>query len=79
MSDFAVEPGKDLPPPRTKPFFNILDEILSEEIVRQIRRPFWIDTVGESSLVEIRILLDNKVLRVDGRVRAQIQPSPAQQ
>ena len=63
----SIEPGKDLPPPRSKPFFNILDEILSEEIVRQIRRPFWIDTVGESNLVEIRILLDNKILRVYAR------------
>ena len=63
----SIEPGKDLPPPRSKPFFNILDEILSEEIVRQIHRPFWIDTVGESNLVEIRILLDNKILRVYAR------------
>ncbi|AOF92117.1 ATP-binding protein [Sinorhizobium sp. RAC02] len=63
----AIEPGTELPPPRSKPFFNILDEILSEEIVRQIRRPFWIDTVGESNLVEIRILLDNKILRVYAR------------
>jgi two-component system, OmpR family, osmolarity sensor histidine kinase EnvZ len=63
----SVEPGTELPPPRSKPFFNILDEILSEEIVRQIRRPFWIDTVGESNLVEVRILLDNKILRVYAR------------
>ena len=63
----SIEPGKELPPPRSKPFFNILDEILSEEIVRQIRRPFWIGTVGESNLVEVRILLDDKVLRVYAR------------
>ena len=60
----SIEPGTELPPPRSKPFFNILDEILSEEIIRQIRRPFWIDTVGESNLVEVRILLRDKVLRV---------------
>ncbi|ANH04822.1 MULTISPECIES: ATP-binding protein [Shinella] len=65
--NIAIEPGTELPAPRSKPFFNILDEILSEEIVRQIRRPFWIDTVGESNLVEIRILLDNKILRVYAR------------
>jgi two-component system osmolarity sensor histidine kinase EnvZ len=65
--NIAIEPGTELPAPRNKPFFNILDEILSEEIVRQIRRPFWIDTVGESNLVEIRILLDNKILRVYAR------------
>ncbi|WP_337182258.1 ATP-binding protein [Shinella sp.] len=63
----SVEAGTELPPPRRKPFFNILDEILSDEIVRQIRRPFWIDTVGDSGVVEVRILLDKKVLRVYAR------------
>src|SRR6185295_17888280 len=33
-------------------------------IGRQISRPFWIDTVGKSNLVEIRILLDDAVMRV---------------
>ncbi|WP_437437213.1 ATP-binding protein [Shinella daejeonensis] len=65
--NIAIEPGTELPPPRPKPFFNILDEILSEEIRKQIRRPFWIDTVGDSNLVEIRIVLDNEVLRVYAR------------
>jgi two-component system osmolarity sensor histidine kinase EnvZ len=37
---------------------------LSQEIRKQIRRPFWIDTVGRSALVEIRIRLDNSVIRV---------------
>jgi two-component system osmolarity sensor histidine kinase EnvZ len=31
---------------------------------KQIKRPFWIDTVGRSALVEIRIQLDNNVMRV---------------
>jgi two-component system osmolarity sensor histidine kinase EnvZ len=65
--NIAIETGKELPPPRSKPFFNILDQILSEEITRQIRRPFWVDTVGESNLVEIRILLEDKILRVYAR------------
>lgn len=65
--NIAIEPDGTLPPPRSKPFFSILDSILSEEITRQIRRPFWIDTVGDSDLVEIRILLDDKVLRVFAR------------
>ena len=34
------------------------------EVCRQIGRPFWIDTVGKSNLVEIRIQLDNSVMRV---------------
>ena len=65
--NIAIEPEASLPPPRSKPFFSILDSILSEEITRQIRRPFWIDTIGDSNLVEIRILLDDKILRVFAR------------
>jgi len=65
--NIAIEPEGSLPPPRSKPFFSILDSILSEEITRQIRRPYWIDTIGDSNLVEIRILLDDKILRVFAR------------
>ncbi|QWW66624.1 ATP-binding protein [Rhizobium sp. WYJ-E13] len=60
----SIEPDGDLPPPREKPFFSILDGILSDEITEEIRRPFWIDTVGNSNLIEIRIKLDNRILRV---------------
>ncbi|MBB3462087.1 ATP-binding protein [Rhizobium sp. BK377] len=60
----SIEPDGDLPPPREKPFFSILDGILSDEITDEIRRPFWIDTVGNSNLIEIRIKLDNRILRV---------------
>jgi len=59
-----VLPSEPLPAPASKPFFNILDGILSDEIRRQINRPFWIDTVGESRIVEIRIQLDKHMLRV---------------
>ena len=57
-------PGSDLPPPGPKPFFSPLDQSLSAQIGRQIGKPFWIDTVGNSNLVEIRILLDDAVMRV---------------
>jgi two-component system, OmpR family, osmolarity sensor histidine kinase EnvZ len=60
-------PETDLPPPGSKPFFSLLDQALSVEISRQIARPFWIDTVGRSALVEIRIKLDNTVMRVFAR------------
>lgn len=59
-----IEQGGELPPPRQKPFFSILDGILTDQISAQIQRPFWIDTVGDSRLVEIRIKLEGKVLRV---------------
>jgi two-component system, OmpR family, osmolarity sensor histidine kinase EnvZ len=57
----------DLPPPGPKPFFSLLDEALADEIRRQIKRPFWIDTVGRSSLIEIRVKLNSGVMRVIAR------------
>jgi two-component system osmolarity sensor histidine kinase EnvZ len=57
-------PPGDMPPPGPKPFFSLLDQSLSVQIGRQIARPFWIDTVGRSSLVEIRVQLDDAVMRV---------------
>ncbi len=63
----AILPPEPLPEAAPRPFFNILDGILSEEIENQIARPFWIDTVGDSRLLEIRIALDDAVLRVFAR------------
>src|SRR3954468_17716196 len=57
-------PVGDLPAPGPKPFFSLLDQTLSVQIGRQIARPFWIDTVGRSNLVEIRIQLDDAVMRI---------------
>jgi two-component system, OmpR family, osmolarity sensor histidine kinase EnvZ len=57
-------PVTDLPPPGPKPFFSSLDQELSNEIRKQIGLPFWIDTVGRSSIVEIRIKLDDTIMRV---------------
>ncbi|GAB1582580.1 ATP-binding protein [Phyllobacterium phragmitis] len=62
--NISILPPDPLPPPGPKPFFSILDYFLSEEITRQINRPFWVDTVGDSDLIEIRIQLEDKVLRV---------------
>ncbi|MCF6321589.1 MAG: ATP-binding protein [Rhizobiaceae bacterium] len=65
----TVLPPDPFPPATSKPFFSILDEVLRYEITRQIARPFWIDTVGDSKLLEIRIRLDkpDKVLRIFAR------------
>jgi len=53
-----------LPSPGPKPFFSLLDQSLSVQLGRQIGKPFWIDTVGRSNLVEIRIQLDDAVMRI---------------
>jgi two-component system osmolarity sensor histidine kinase EnvZ len=61
-------PETQLPPPGPKPFFSQLDAPLSDEIRKQIGLPFWIDTVGRSSIVEIRIKLDDStIMRVFAR------------
>ena len=63
--NIAIDPPAPLPPPRPKPFFSILDQVLSKQVSEQINLPFWIDTVGNSNLIEIRIQLPNKkILRV---------------
>jgi two-component system osmolarity sensor histidine kinase EnvZ len=60
-------PPDPLPPPGSKPFFSSLDYSLGQQITRQINRPFWLDTVGDSAIVEIRIRLDEHVLRIFAR------------
>jgi two-component system osmolarity sensor histidine kinase EnvZ len=56
-----------MPPIGPKPFFSLLDQALSQEVRKQIGKPFWIDTVGRSNLVELRIQLDDAVMRVFAR------------
>ena len=60
-------PGEELPQARSKPFFDLLDSTLSDELRRQIGRPFWIDTVGRSNFVDIRVKLDDGVMHVLAR------------
>jgi two-component system osmolarity sensor histidine kinase EnvZ len=57
----------ELPQVRSRPFFDILDRTLSDELTRKIGRPFWIDTVGASNYVDIRIALDDSVMHVLAR------------
>jgi len=57
-------PVGDMPPPGPKPFFSLLDQSLSRQLGRQIGRPFWIDTVGRSNQLEIRIQLDDAVMQI---------------
>ncbi len=59
----AVLPAGNLPTPQPKPFFDLLDRALSDEIRANVKKPFWIDTVAQSRLVEIRVKLDNAILR----------------
>jgi two-component system osmolarity sensor histidine kinase EnvZ len=60
----TILPAAPLPEPGPRPFFSLLDSTLSREISNRIDRPFWIDTLGNSNMVEIRISLDGEVLRL---------------
>ena len=62
--DVDIIPDADLPAPGPRPFFSLLDSALSTELSQQVARPFWLDTVGRSSLIEIRIKLGKDVMRV---------------
>lgn len=57
-------PPTQMPAPVPKPFFSLLDQALSVELREKVGRPFWIDTVGRSNLVEIRIQLGDAIMRV---------------
>jgi two-component system osmolarity sensor histidine kinase EnvZ len=72
-----IVPNDELPQVSSRPFFDLLDRTLSDEIKRQIGKPFWIDTVGASNFVDIRIKLDNAVMHVLAR-RSQTYASNSQ-
>lgn len=67
--DLSVQilPKGELPSARPKPFFDLLDRTLSEEIRARVEHPFWIDTIGDSNHVEVRIKLSDSVLRFIAR------------
>ncbi|MGL4394952.1 MAG: ATP-binding protein, partial [Hyphomicrobium sp.] len=62
--DLQFMPAGDLPPPAPKPLFTLLDRALSSELRKHVKRPFWIDTVGEARNVEIRVRHDDAILRI---------------
>jgi two-component system osmolarity sensor histidine kinase EnvZ len=65
--DAEVLPPGPLPPALPKPFFSLVDRAMSSEIERQIRLPFWIDTVGRSDFIEVRVDMGEAILRVVAR------------
>jgi len=65
--DATLLPAGPLPPVMPRSFFGALDpltRILPSEIRRQVSQPFWLDTVGRSGLMEIRVDLGGRVLRL---------------
>jgi two-component system osmolarity sensor histidine kinase EnvZ len=60
----SIHPGEALPADQPRPFFRLLDRTLSKEITERVGRPFWLDTLGKSGFVEIRIQTDDAIFRV---------------
>ncbi|MEM6381732.1 MAG: ATP-binding protein [Pseudomonadota bacterium] len=64
----AVLPETSLPDALPRPFFDLLNRTLSQKIAQRIDRPYWVDTVGRSNLIEVRVQLDDgQTLRVFAR------------
>ena len=60
-------PAQPLPPTPPRRFFDFLDPLtraLPKELANQIKYPIWVDTVGKSGLMEIRIDLGFGVVRL---------------
>ncbi len=65
--DATLLPVGPLPPAMPRSFFGALDPLsrtLPNELKRQVRQPFWVDTIGRSGLMEIRVDLGDRVLRL---------------
>ncbi len=65
--DATLLPAGPLPPTMPRSFFDALDPLtrtLPSEIKTQVHQPFWLDTVGRSGLMEIRVDLGDRVLRL---------------
>ncbi len=64
--DVELLPPQALPPRMPRAFFDVLDPLVRElprELGGQVRQPFWVDAVGRSGLLEIRVDLGFGVLR----------------
>ena len=60
-----VLPKEPLPAPATKQsIFALLDKALSKELSRRLVYPYWINTSYPGNLLEIRVALDDAVLRM---------------
>ena len=65
--DATLLPAGPLPPAMPRSFYGALDPLtrtLPNEIRKQIGQPFWLDTIGRSGLMEIRVDLGDRVLRL---------------
>ncbi len=60
----SISPGTALPPGGRIPLFGLLEQAMADEIETQIGLPFWIDADHTPSMVDVRILMHDRILRV---------------
>lgn len=61
--NLSITPNAELPGPARKPFFSILDLKLSQQVAKRVKRPYWIDTLGNNRYVDIRIKSGSDIFR----------------
>ncbi len=59
---FSILHDAELPPPAPKPFFSLLDIKLSKQITKRVGRPFWLDTLGRTGFVDVRVKVDSGLI-----------------
>ena len=59
---FSILHDAELPPPAPKPFFSLLDIKLSKQITKRVGRPFWIDTLGRTGFVDVRVKVNSGLI-----------------
>lgn len=59
---FSILHDTELPPPAPKPFFSLLDIKLSKQITKRVGRPFWIDTLGRTGFVDVRVKINSGLI-----------------
>ncbi len=78
MAEIERLPPGPLPPPMPKTFLAQLDPLtraVPDELAKQIRQPFWVDTVGNSGLMEIRVDVGDSILRMVTRKSLAYEPN----
>ncbi|MHA1547154.1 MAG: ATP-binding protein [Alphaproteobacteria bacterium] len=63
----SILKDEELPTNQPRAFFRLLDNTLTKELTNRIGKPFWIDTLGKSGFVEIRIKVEGGIFRVIAR------------
>jgi two-component system osmolarity sensor histidine kinase EnvZ len=60
----SLLPYDQLPAVGPKPWFGLLERTLAKAVSQRIDTPFWIDSIGDTPFVEIRVRLKDAVMRV---------------